>query len=560
MQLRILHVVCSIFLTALCFAGAHSVSAATFTVTTTADTADVIPGDGICADTVGQCTFRGALEESNALVGLDVVNFDILPAGPHTLFPAYGYPGLMEGITIDGTTQPGYAGVPIIEIDGAVQSSAVSAPIALQAPHNIIKGLVVNNFQTSYSGPGILIDGGNYSVIKNCYIGTDLTGTIAKPNNEGIFIDMAHHVTIGGPNVSDRNILSGNTFQGIDINNGDYITIEGNYIGLNSAGNVAVPNNQMLLTGGVSIFGGHNIVKKNTISGNNGYGLNILGGYNIVENNYIGTNPTGTSAIPNTSHGVSMTTASVWYLPHLNEYNTIGGNVISKRNIIAGNGGNGIHMDRWESYPINAYGQDISNNTIQNNYIGVGFNGTQSIPNQGHGIYINAADKNIFTKNTIANNIYNGIAVNFGTAVFATRDQFTKNSIYNNGQLGIDLSINNSTANDTLDTDVGPNMLQNNPFLKSATHVGNTTKVTGTFNAMTNRPFLIELYSSPNNVPGQGKNYVGTFTVNTNAQGMVNPAIFTIPSYITSGQYITAIAIDAVKGDTSEFSNAVVVS
>lgn len=44
-----------------------------FIVDETLDTVDVNPGDGVCADTVGMCSIRAAVLESNALAGADTV-------------------------------------------------------------------------------------------------------------------------------------------------------------------------------------------------------------------------------------------------------------------------------------------------------------------------------------------------------------------------------------------------------------------------------------------------------------------------------------------------------
>lgn len=54
----------------------------TFTVNNTADTQDASPGNGVCADAGGNCTFRAAIMEANALAGNDTIN---LPAGTYTL-------------------------------------------------------------------------------------------------------------------------------------------------------------------------------------------------------------------------------------------------------------------------------------------------------------------------------------------------------------------------------------------------------------------------------------------------------------------------------------------
>ena len=58
-----------------------AVDAAVFNVNSTSSLWDINHGDGVCADTVGQCTLRAALEESNAHPGVDTIN---LPANTYT--------------------------------------------------------------------------------------------------------------------------------------------------------------------------------------------------------------------------------------------------------------------------------------------------------------------------------------------------------------------------------------------------------------------------------------------------------------------------------------------
>jgi uncharacterized repeat protein (TIGR01451 family)/CSLREA domain-containing protein len=58
------------------------VEAATFTVDSTADASDATPGDGVCASAAGACTLRAAIQEANALAGLDTIE---VPAGTYVL-------------------------------------------------------------------------------------------------------------------------------------------------------------------------------------------------------------------------------------------------------------------------------------------------------------------------------------------------------------------------------------------------------------------------------------------------------------------------------------------
>ncbi len=64
-----------------CMLMSIAVSGATFVVNTTNDTLDATPGDGICADSGGQCSLRAAITEANTLAGDDIIT---LPAGTYT--------------------------------------------------------------------------------------------------------------------------------------------------------------------------------------------------------------------------------------------------------------------------------------------------------------------------------------------------------------------------------------------------------------------------------------------------------------------------------------------
>src|SRR5262249_5751367 len=97
-------------------------------------------------------------------------------------------------------------------------------------------------------GDGIHLNTSN-NVIAGNYIGTNLAGTAAGPGNgNGIVVSApgaaaANNNIIGGTSPADRNIISGNGTDGIQLNGGTggaaNNVIEGNYIGLDSTGTVA---------------------------------------------------------------------------------------------------------------------------------------------------------------------------------------------------------------------------------------------------------------------------------------------------------------------------------
>src|SRR5438874_2257693 len=79
------------------FAGVSPADAATFTVDSTADAEDANPGDGVCATAAGACTLRAAIQEANALPGLDII---VVPAGTYVL--TLGELKIQSDLVIDG--------------------------------------------------------------------------------------------------------------------------------------------------------------------------------------------------------------------------------------------------------------------------------------------------------------------------------------------------------------------------------------------------------------------------------------------------------------------------
>src|SRR4051794_36831034 len=135
------------------------VGAATFTVTSTNDS--------------GLGSLRQAILEANLLPGTDTIAFSI-GGGAQTISPTSGLPPVIDPVVIDGTTQPGYAGTPMIELNGA-SAGAFTAGISVTAGSSTIRGLAINRF----SGPDVSfqLNGGNR--LEACFVGTDPTGSTA---------------------------------------------------------------------------------------------------------------------------------------------------------------------------------------------------------------------------------------------------------------------------------------------------------------------------------------------------------------------------------------------
>src|ERR1044072_9734422 len=91
----------------------------------------------------GPGSLRQAILDANSNDGTDLINFSI-GTGVPTIPPLSSLPSIVGRVTIDGTTQPGYAGTPIIEIEG---SQAGNTPgLVIFGGVTRIRRLVMNRF------------------------------------------------------------------------------------------------------------------------------------------------------------------------------------------------------------------------------------------------------------------------------------------------------------------------------------------------------------------------------------------------------------------------------
>ena len=345
-----------------------------FTSGATSDGAETDPSDNIASATTtvasvgrtievtttadsGPGSLRQAIDESNGDAGdVDQIVFNIGAGGPQTIVPLTPLPAILQPAIIDGTTQPGFSGAPIIELNG----NGLNANGLGLGGGVAVRGLVINRFGQS----GIFVFGpGGGNVIEGNYIGLNATGTAALPNNQGVAVFSAGN-RVGGSTVAARNIISGNTTSGVALFNTTATAnlIQGNYIGLNAGGNAAVPNQGV--QSGINITNGasSNSVLGNVVSGNTQHAVTVFGATtnaNVIQGNFIGTNPSGLIRLANGGIGVDVVSAS----------NTVVGGAGAARNIISGNG-TGMQIRTGAAGTL-----------VQNNYIGAAASGTAAIFN-----------------------------------------------------------------------------------------------------------------------------------------------------------------------------------
>ncbi len=379
--------------------------------TTSGSSFTVIPGIVVTnTNDSGSGSLRDAIAQANsgACPSACTIRFSI-GSGLQTITPTSTLPNIAAAnVTIDGTTQPGYSGTPLIELNGASAGPSARG-LTLAAGGAVVKGLVIRGYNavTIPFGYGIYITSAN-NTVKGNYIGTNAAGTAASPNRVGIVLDTAAATgnTIGGLTAADRNIISGNSELGISIANGpSNNTVAGNYIGTNAAGTADLGHGFQ----GVSIayssnnvIGGTTANARNVISGNDAQGILIYASTatgNAIQGNYIGTDATGSFAIGNTLSGVSIETASTG--------NFVGGTSAGAGNLISGNGGDGVRITD----------PGTNGNFVQGNTIGLNA-GAAALANALAGVRITSGSQSntiggtsASARNVISGNTNQGIAI-----------------------------------------------------------------------------------------------------------------------------------------------------
>ncbi|MGI9107393.1 MAG: carboxypeptidase regulatory-like domain-containing protein [Pyrinomonadaceae bacterium] len=329
-----------------------------------------------------------------------------------------------------------------------------------------------------------------------------------------------------------------------------------------------------------------------------GNGIFISGGNsNVVQGNFIGTNAAGTAALGNTFNAVFVNGVS----------NTvIGGSVPEARNLLSGNGTNGVLLQN----------NGAANNTVQGNYIGTDVTGASALPNIFSGINLinasnnriggsapgagnvisgnvrglliqsSAATGNVVQGNLIGVNAVNGGALgNTGNGVTVTNgarnniiggatasegntiafnsasgvlvqtpssngNAVLSNAIYANGRLGINLQAG---GNNNFDPDVTS---------ATATSDGaSTTTVQASFVSAPNTTFTLQFFANTTCDPsgfGEGQRFLGSSTATSDANGNADVTA-TFPAGVATGEFITATATDP-GNNTSRFSRCVQVN
>lgn len=312
----------------------------------------------------GAGSLRQAILDANAHAGADTIAFAL--GASKTIKPVTALPAISGPTTVDGTTQPGWAGAPIVELNG--ENAGQSTGLTIAGGPTTIRGLVVNRF----GARGIVVGSGG-NAIEGCYVGTNVAGTAALGNGwEGIYVS-GQLTRIGGSQPHQRNVISGNVQDGVIVTDGVFSMVYGNYIGTNAAGTAAIGNGGTgirTLAPATQIGAGG---QGNVISGN-ARSISLESDGNFVQANLIGLDATGTTAIPNHYEGVIVRGAN----------NVVGSTDPIARNVISGNDGSGVYL-----------GAEAVHCAVAGNYIGTNAAGTAAVANGGYGLVLRGSSNDV---------------------------------------------------------------------------------------------------------------------------------------------------------------------
>ncbi len=387
----------------------------------------------------GTGSLRAAILTVNARQAMRaVITFGV----PGTIALASDLPAITTPVTIDGSTAPGYAGRPLVEIDADGHSGVV---FETGSDGSKLLALAICRAKSN----GVTLNAASITLNLN-YIGLNLKGAAAGNVADGIYVSAhSSNNRIGvnriGASGTVANVISGNGGNGLSLHASSGNVIAANRVGTDAKGNFAIANGQngMWITARSSDneIGGTRFVDSatgqannptgskgtvtpvfvvppdgNLVSGNAKNGILIDKGSqgNILNGNFIGTTADGDGAIANSGDGVRIARAASNSLIGCKFRN----NPFVYYNVMSGNLGNGLHITNSDGV------------VVQGNFFGTGANNSTVVANNGDGILVDGFSQNtqvggvIPLGNVSAGNVRNGIEVAGTAAGFITFNTF----------------------------------------------------------------------------------------------------------------------------------------
>ncbi len=346
-------------------------------------------------------TADDALENTNATGGLNTVlkivlngvnaggsNGLTITAGASTVrglaVNGFGFQGIELTTNGGNTIEGNFVGT---NVTGTAVAQNGFSGIFMTSGDNVIGGTTpaARNLSSGNFFHGVEISGSAAinNLVQGNLIGTNAAGTasLSGTTSFGIFVtEGASDNIIGGTTPGARNVVAGNILTGILIRDSSGTRIEGNYLGTDVTGTAALGNNDgiALENSTDNTIGGTAPGAGNLLSGNRDDGASIFGSGstgNLVLGNLVGTDVSGTAALPNGDDGLTLSGAATG--------NTIGGTALGARNVIASAPDDGV-----------AISGGSSGNIVLGNFIGTDVTGTTALGNGDDGVLIEDSPDN----------------------------------------------------------------------------------------------------------------------------------------------------------------------
>ncbi|MFT3777350.1 MAG: IPTL-CTERM sorting domain-containing protein [Ottowia sp.] len=358
---------------------ATSAWSATFIVNSTGD--EPLGGPVHCNPGSTTCTLRAAIERANNWGGPDTIAFDF-GGVPTTIALTQPLPLITSEVVIDGTTNGGTPNsaatgtnaVITVRIDGANAGASVSGvPFGPGASNSVLRGVAVTRF--SYAGVIVtannVVNGLSGVRIHGNFIGTDgsnspddVAGLLA--NQRGIAVlNKALSTRIGSDDadaLANRNLIIATASGDGIANYTSNSQLRNNLIGTDRSGTV------QRATGTAIAIGGNNNTVQGNVIGAAVHGVDITNesDWNRLLGNRIGVGADGVSAIAGSGHGVFIHNEG-----NINKsiprYTFVGGTGAGEGNTIAHWGGNGIRLERNNTFVNYPQGHNWQGNSIHGN-------------------------------------------------------------------------------------------------------------------------------------------------------------------------------------------------
>jgi uncharacterized repeat protein (TIGR01451 family) len=485
-------------------------AAATFTVTTTADS--------------GAGSLRQALTDVSAAGTGHTIAFAIPGSGPHVIAPASLLPNIgRDNTTIDGCTQPGAdCGTRPLTLAVQLHGQGLGA-----GAHGVtIRGLSITGAATGIANNRFARDG-RFQVSQDLTVEKNLLGI--APDGSAAGNTQVFGLQIGNRGLNQDglrildNVIASNTNTAIDLRAGGFSTpraiqrlrIEGNLIGMDPTGTQARPNGGDGIV--VAWSAGARIVG-NRVAGSPGVGIRHLG---------------RTQAVPGSDPAVDP-------------------GLLIEGNVVEGNAGGGIvlapnlpTLGPAGSDPNSGPARVFGNTVADNGTAGVSVTAATGMlrPN----ILIGGTAPG--ERNTITGSDGPGVAVGTSTSDTSVAVTVRGNSIFANSGPAIDLGSDGPTENgEPLVARSGPNLLLNHPLIDSIAH--GSVIVNGTYTGAANATYTLDFYAS--DTADGPQTWIGSAPVTTDATGTATFSA-TFNGNLPEGWTVNATATDA-DGNTSEFA------